>query len=213
MSKASDQAYQIVRAKILDGSIQPGSQITEDDIASLCGSSRTPVREAMQRLLTDMFLERSESNRWSVSKWSNESIEDLIELRAMLESYVAGHAARAMTPEILLRLKATSSAFRQAIAPPIPDVDAFLRANSEFHSLVLEAAGSDLLVTMMRRLMLVPIVYRTAQRYSRQRMKQSLADHDSLIAAFQSRDPSLASAIMTVHIRRARTTFFGQPME
>ena len=213
MSKASDQAYQIVRAKILDGTIQPGSQITEDDIAALCGISRTPVREAMQRLLSDMFLERSESNRWSVTKWSNDSIEDLFELRAMLESYVAGHAARSMSNDILAKLKATSLAFRAAIAPQVPDVDAFLRANSEFHGLILEAAGSDLLVTMMRRLMLVPIVYRTAQRYSRQRLKQSLSDHDSLIAAFQARDSSLASAIMTVHIRRARTTFFGQTSE
>ncbi len=96
---------------------------------------------------------------------------------------MARHAAGAMTSEMLHKLKATSAASRAAIATPVPDIDCFLQENSDFHGLILEAAGSDLLVTMMRRLMFVPIVYRTAQRYTRQRMKQSLADHDSLIAA------------------------------
>jgi DNA-binding GntR family transcriptional regulator len=213
MSKISDRAYQIVRGKILDGTIRPGSQITEDDIAVLCGVSRTPVREAMQRLLADMFLERSDSQRWSVSKWSNESIEDLFAVRAMLESHVADRAARAMTDEMLTRLKATSSAIREAIALPVPDVDGFLRENAEFHRLILDAAGSELLVTMMRRLMLVPIVHQTAQRYSRRRLEQSLADHDDLISAFEAHDASLASAIMTLHIRRARLAYFGPPIQ
>ncbi len=56
MSKASDHAYRIVRAGILDGSLAPGSQLTEEDIAALCGVSRTPVRVAMQRLEAEMFL-------------------------------------------------------------------------------------------------------------------------------------------------------------
>lgn len=209
MSKASDHAYRTIRTKILDGSLAPGIQLTEEDVADLCGVSRTPVRTAIQRLQTEMFLDKTDSQRTFVSKWSDDSIEDLFVLRTMLESHVADRAARAMTDDILDRLRVCCEEGRRGIDQPEPDVECFLRQNAEFHRLILEAAGSELLATMMSRLMLVPIVYQTAQRYDRQRLVQSQDDHDELITAFEARDPAWASAIMAAHLRRARHTYFA----
>ena len=87
MSKATDRACDPRRYA------GPGSQLTETDIAELCGVSRTPVREAMGRLDAEMFIERTDRQRSFVSNRSDDDIEDLFTLRTMLESYAAGRAA------------------------------------------------------------------------------------------------------------------------
>jgi DNA-binding GntR family transcriptional regulator len=208
MSKASDRAYEIVRASVLDGSLPAGSQLTEEDVATLCGVSRTPVREAMQRLEADMFLERNDSNRTFVSNWSNDSIDDLFELRTMLEAHTAQRAAGRMTEDVLAELRDCSAAIGVAVELPEPDIDCFLRENFRFHRLILQAAGSELLVTMVGRLVLVPVVQQTAHRYTREQLQRSQSDHLLLIAAFEARDATWAGAIMVSHLRRARHAYF-----
>ncbi|MDP4927437.1 MAG: GntR family transcriptional regulator, partial [Sphingorhabdus sp.] len=58
MSRASDRAYNHIRSMILSGELQPGSQIREEALAELCGVSRTPVRDSLRRLETEMFVRR-----------------------------------------------------------------------------------------------------------------------------------------------------------
>ena len=203
MSKATDRAYDRVRTAILDGTLAPGAQLTETDIAELCGVSRTPVREAMGRLEAEMFIERTDSQRSFVSNWSDDDIEDLFTLRTMLESYAAGRAVRNVTAATLTDLQATSIAIARAIRSDPPDIDAFLRENAIFHRLIIEAAASPRLGTMMARLVLVPVVHQTAHQYSQAQLERSLADHDEIIAAFEARDAHWAQAVMTSHIRRA----------
>ena len=203
MSKATDRAYDHIRAAILDGTLTPGSQLTETDVAELCGVSRTPVREAMGRLEAEMFIERTDSQRSFVSDWSDDDIEDLFTLRTMLESYAAARAVRNVTAAMLVELQATSTAIARAIHMVPPDIDMFLHENAIFHRLIIEAAASHRLGIMMARLVLVPVVHQTAHRYSQAQLERSLADHDEIIAAFAARDPQWAQAIMTSHIRRA----------
>lgn len=203
MSKATDRAYAQIRAAILDGTLPPGGQLTESDVAELCGVSRTPVREAMSRLEAEMFIERTDSQRSFVSNWSDDDIEDLFTLRTMLESYAASRAVRNVTGETLAQLQKTSAAIAQAIHRVPPDIDTFLQENAIFHRLIIEAAASPRLGAMMARLVLVPIVHQTAQQYTQAQLERSLADHDEIIAAFEARDPQWAQAVMTSHIRRA----------
>jgi DNA-binding GntR family transcriptional regulator len=203
MSRASDQAYDFIRKAILGGQLAPGVQLKEEELAQMCGVSRTPVREAMRRLDTEMFIQRTDSQRSFVSKWSLDDINELFTLRHMLESHAAGRAAELVTKEVLLKLHANNEAISSAIDRPIPDIDAFLRNNAEFHGLIIEAAASDRLATMIKRLVLQPIVHRTALRYGREQLERSLAEHVEIVAALDRRDKDWASSVMTSHIRRA----------
>ena len=210
MSKASELAYQYVRGKILDGSLAPGTQLTETDIAALCGVSRTPVREAMQRLTTEMLLFKTDNQRTFVSSWSTEAVEDLFKLRTMLEAYAAERATRMMTPETLDALKQCSFTIGEGLRQRTPDVECFRRGNAEFHRLVREAVGSELPLSTLSRLILVPVFHQTVERYSREQLARSQSDHDELIAAFEAQDTAWASAIMACHVRRARQAYFSQ---
>ncbi len=203
MSKASERAYEQIRDLILSGALKPGSQLKEEELAASCGVSRTPVRDAMSRLENELFIYRTESQRSFVNEWSPTDVEEVFTLRTMLESHAAGRAAQRATAEIVVRLQENSAAMALAVHRPVPDVDAFLRLNREYHATILEAAASDRLALMLNRLVLQPIVHRTALRYDRGQLERSLAEHEEIVAAIAKRDPDWASAVMTSHIRRA----------
>ena len=105
MSRASDHAYNHIRSMILSGEVQPGSQIREEALAELCGVSRTPVRDSLRRLETEMFVRRNESQRSFVTNWSLDDLKDAFELRAMLEAHAARRAALRITRDQLARMR------------------------------------------------------------------------------------------------------------
>lgn len=203
MSRASDRAYDAIRNLILTGTLAPGTQVKEEELADLCGVSRTPVRDAMHRLEAEMFIQRSDSQRSFVSNWSNEDVDELFTLRTMLEGHAAARAAERVTPEILDALHRNIATIGDAIHRPEPDVDAFLTMNAVFHGLIVQAAASHQLATMLNRLVLQPIVHRTALRYDADQLARSLSEHVEIVAALEQRDGDWARAVMTSHIRRA----------
>lgn len=203
MSRATDRAYQILKRKILSGELQPGVQLKEEEVAEMCGVSRTPVRDVMNRLEAEMFIQRSDSQRSFVSKWSADDVDELFTLRQMLESHAVGRAAERVDDDILRKLDDNVQAMQAAIRLPTPDVDAFLRINGEFHGLIIEAAASERLAALINRLVLQPIVHRTALRYGPEQLERSLSEHVEIVAALRHRDRDWASAVMMSHIRRA----------
>ncbi len=207
MSRASDRAYDEIKSRILIGTLAPGTQVKEEELAVICGVSRTPVRDAMHRLEAEMFIQRSDSQRSFVSDWSIEDIEELFTLRTMLESHAAAQAAERVTPAMLIELHRNTAATDVAIDRPLPDVDGFLVKNAQFHALIIQAAASDRLAHMINRLVLQPIVHRTALRYDADQLRRSLSEHVEIVAALEARDADWARAVMTSHIRRASHVF------
>ena len=207
MSRASDVAYGKIRAVLLSGAVRPGEQLTEDRLSQIAGVSRTPVREAVQRLESEMLLVRSDSKRIFVADWSRDDIDEMFTLRQMLESHAAERAARRLSPEEIDRLEAVNSELHEAVGQDPPDVARFLDANRKFHEIITEAAHSPRLGQVLAQLVEQPVVLRTARSYSVNDLRQSARDHDELIAAFRASDPEWARAVMGSHLRRAFHTF------
>lgn len=203
MTKASDRAYDTIRAMILSGELSAGDPLGEEALAVRCGVSRTPIREALGRLEADLLIRRTDSQRSFVSDWSLDDVGDAFELRAMLEGYAARCAATKMTDEVLGQLRSCNAAISAAIAKSKPDVSTFLDRNREFHALVLETAGSRRLINLLTSLIEQPVVWRTAHHYSHEAFQRSHSEHDDLLSAFERRDGAWAESIMAGHIRRA----------
>lgn len=203
MSRASDMAYKSIREAILSGKLPAGAPLGEEALAAMCGVSRTPVRDALRRLETEMLIRRTDSQRSFVADWSLDEVADSFELRAMLEGLTAKRAAERMQPEILHKLGRLNAAIAQAIEAKSPDVGAFLDANREFHALIIEAARSPRLALLLATLVEQPIVWRTAHQYSRGELRRSCREHEELLAAFARQDGRWAQDIMGAHIRRA----------
>ena len=203
MSRASDRAYQEIRARIVSGALSPGAQLREEELASLCGVSRTPVRDALRRLEAEMFIWRSDSQRSFVAEWSIDDVDEIFLLRGMLEGHAASRAALRINQAQLGELRDHNDAIEVALAGGRRSVEAFLSHNREFHRVLLEAAGSERLSSLLARLVEQPIVLRTALHYDRAQLQRSWAEHAELLAALEKRDPVWARSIMTGHIRRA----------
>lgn len=192
---------------ILAGELPPGSQLSEEALALRCKVSRTPVRDALRRLEADLLIRRSESQRSFVADWSDDDIEDAFELRAMLEAQAARRAATRITPPQLEALRQHNRGIAAAIEAEKPDISTFLEHNRAFHDIIVAAAGSPRLTSLLNRLIEQPVVWRTAQNYDRENLHRSHREHEELVAAFARRDAGWAASIMTGHIRRAYYTY------
>ena len=93
MAKAVDSAYRAIREGILAGTFAQGSHITARQLAEATGLSRTPVREAMRRLDAEGMISLIPNRGAFVASWSDSEIEQLYELRVLLERFAAQNAA------------------------------------------------------------------------------------------------------------------------
>lgn len=205
MTKASEQAYLAIRTAIVAGQFEPGAPLREEELAALCGVSRTPVREALRRLESEYLIRRTEGARSFVADWSADDVAEMFALRAILEGHAAARAATRIDAGALADLTALNEEVRQSIAGN--DTDRFLAANRAFHTIVLAAAQSPRLATMLTALVEQPVVRRTALRYGADEFRRSYGEHATLLEAFQARDPQWAESTMTGHIRRAFHAF------
>lgn len=203
MSKASEQAYLELRGRILSGDLAPGTQLKEEELAAICGVSRTPVRDAIRRLETELFVRRTDSQRSFVAEWTMEDIEEVFTLRGMLEGYAVRRAAIRANKAQIARLRTINETLRDVLDAPDLDVQAYLAANAQFHSLILEIAASDRLAALLGRLVMQPVVQQTAMAYDLEQLARSLLEHSEITAALAQGDPDWAEALMIAHIRRA----------
>lgn len=203
MSRASDRAYAGIRSMILSGELPAGSQLGEEALAERCGVSRTPVRDALRRLESELLVKRNEAQRSFVADWSLGDVADAFELRAMLEGHAARRAAERMDDNALQALRNANQAILRAIQADPPDIPGFLDGNRTFHEIILKTAQSRRLSSMLATLIEQPVVWRTAHQYGRDALRRSHGEHEELLSAFARRDGAWAEAVMTAHIRRA----------
>ncbi len=207
MSNASQRAYAEIRSLILSGDAPPGSPLTEEALADICGVSRTPVREALRRLEAELYVVRSDSQRLLVADWSRDDLGEMFTLRAMLEAHAAARAALRIDAGTLVDLRACNARITAAVGQAEPDVATFLVENRRFHEIITSAAASPRLAAMLAALVEQPVVRRTAARYGQAELARSAHEHGELIQACAARDADWARAVMTGHIRRAFHAF------
>jgi DNA-binding GntR family transcriptional regulator len=207
VTNAADRAYNAIRAGILDGTFRPNARLKETELVTFCGVSRTPVREALRRLAAEDFVVIHRNQGAQVKSWSDDDLDDLFSLRALLEGYAAARAATRITPQCLARIAAAIQEMDAVLAgggAQQRKITEFLRLNRVVHEQVWEAAGSERLITMLSRLVEQALMAHTAARFSLDRVAQSHHHHQELLGALAARDPAWAEAIMQNHIRAAR---------
>jgi DNA-binding GntR family transcriptional regulator len=203
MSKASEHAYSHIKSMILSGALAPGAPLREEQLAEACGVSRTPVREAMRRLEAELFVRKTDRQRSFVVDASPDDIADAFDLRAMLESHAARRAATRISPADLVHLRDHNAAIQRSVEQDRPDIPAFLDHNRQFHAIIIRAAASERLASMLAQIVEQPVVLRTALHYDRENLRRATREHDELLAAFARQDGDWAAAVMTAHIHRA----------
>ena len=141
---APDRVYRALRTRIMHGEVEPGQAMTLRGLGAEFGVSMTPAREAVRRLVSEGALFLSASGRVSTPELSNERIEELAAIRALLEPELAARALPRGHMALIERMEAINSSIAQAVARR--DAVAYIRRNLEFHrTLYLRAQAPAML--------------------------------------------------------------------
>jgi DNA-binding GntR family transcriptional regulator len=206
MAKAVNSAYRAIREGILVGSFAQGSHITARQLAEATGLSRTPVREAMRQLDAEGLISLIPNRGAFVASWTENEIEQIYELRVLLESFAAQVAAERINDEQRAELQALSDEMSRLVEQRPVDVEAIAEVNGRFHKGVLEACGNPRLRDLLGAITEVPLQLSTFRRYSIDELRRSAAQHAELVSALAVGDADWARSVMTAHIRSARHT-------
>jgi DNA-binding GntR family transcriptional regulator len=204
MAKAAETAYEVIRQGVLSGEFARGQRLREEELAARVGVSRTPVREALRRLNAEGLVDFTPNRGAKVTAWSERELEDLYEARALLEGFGARLAAGRITADEIAELHATAEEMAEVAGPDA--ADRLTELNGRFHRAIVRASRNTQLDTLVRGVMDVPLIYRTFQRYSPERLRASQSHHRELVEAFRAGDGEWAEAVMRAHILAARTT-------
>jgi DNA-binding GntR family transcriptional regulator len=190
------------------GRYPPGTQLKEEHLAEVMGVSRTPVRAALQRLVSDQLL-RSEANRGVfVAEWTARDIQDVFELRLLLEPHAAGLAAVRATERQIEGLQTHTDRMEAYTRPSFQDsLPEIQRENHAFHNLILEASASPRLKNLATALTDMPMIIGSFYFYSEADMQHSIQHHRELITAIEERDRAFAQEVMSVHLRVTHDIF------
>jgi len=205
MATAFEQAYLKIRDMITRGDLQAEDLLVPEDLATLCGVSRTPVREALFRLEAEMFVSRLDNKRMIVRAWSSDEIDVFVELRMRIGGFVASRAATRITEVHLAELHTLNDQLEAAIgagATGASDGEGELSISARFYEILIAAAESDRLSTLSLQLVNPAPLLRLLERHTDQRQADILQTHRELVRAFEARDPRWAEAAMVVLVRK-----------
>lgn len=192
---AHDRIYRTLRSQIMHGELSPGAALTLRGIGKQFDVSMTPARESVRRLVAEGALTLSSSGRVSTPELSNERIEELAALRALLEPELASRALPRAHMALIERLEAINATMAQIVVKQ--DAVGYIRTNLEFHRTLYLRAQAPAMLAMAETvwLQLGPTMRKL---YGRLRRTEVPHNHRLIVAALKAGDePGLRLAVRT----------------
>ena len=211
MPNAVDRAYESVLGDILSGIHPAGGWLREEELAASVGTSRTPVREALRRLHAEGIVEVLPNRGAIVADLTDNDLDDVFELRLILEGYGARRASTRASVDQMTALGTLCDEMERRLGRSgRKRFDEISTLNLEFHRTLHQAGGNARFLALLPSLMIMPLVRHTFTRYSAAQLARSFAHHRELIVAIGARDPAWAEAIMRAHVSAARSSLRRQ---
>ncbi|KAF0677384.1 GntR family transcriptional regulator [Profundibacterium mesophilum] len=196
-----NDAYSLILAAIDHGTYRPGDRLVESELAERFGVSRTPIREALQRLETQSLLAR-DGRSLIVASLDHNQLAELYVVRTELEGLAARLAARHATAEEVRVLSAMAREDRALIDDP----NALSRANRRFHKQIHLASHNRYLVQQLDLVHRSMALLATTSLAVDGRGADALDEHDQIVAAIASGDGDGAFEALKMHISKAFET-------
>lgn len=203
MSEQKNQkdAYQSVLDAIDTGIYKPGDRLVESDLAERFGMSRTPIREALQRLETQALLAR-DGRSLIVASLDHNQLAELYVVRSELEGLAAKLAAKHATPEEVRVLRDMVREDQRVVDNPA----ALSRANRRFHKQIHLASHNRYLVLQLELVHRTMALLTTTSLAAQGRGKAALAEHTDIVSAIETGDGDAAHKALKIHISNAFET-------
>lgn len=202
-----DRAYEAIRDAIVRGDIRPGASVRDADLAERLGLSRAPVRDALARLADEGLVETKPQSYTRVTQLVLRDVRDAAAVVRAMHELAARTAVPVLTNEHIEAMRAANRRF--AAATRAGDLDAAMRADDEFHDVLVGECGNRAVAATIERY--TPLIRRLERRqFSRGTARRSIERHNQLIDACAAGDAERATLI-TARIWQALETLAEDP--
>lgn len=204
---AKERAFSQLQEWIIDGTLQPLEKLNDAELATALGVSRTPVREALQLLNAQGFVEMHPGVATQVTAVNNEDVEKILPVLAALQALASEEVARKEpTPTFIAQLREKNAEFAHAIEQQ--NFYLALKLDDELHTLIIQEADNEYIANPVsnfqahvRRLFFHNSIILTAA---------SVAEHERLISAIENHDAATAHDITKQNWVRASEEYVAR---
>jgi DNA-binding GntR family transcriptional regulator len=194
----SEELLHRLESEILSGAIPPGTRLDEQTLAKRFAVSRTPVREVLWHLASSGLVQMRPHHGAVVRQFTITELVEMFQVMAEMEGLCARLAARRVTPQDRILLRASHEACEAAVNAR--DEAAFFAENNVFHEIISNASRNKFLITQQRDLRRLLDPYRRYLTRQPERMEKSIAEHGAVLDAIERGDPSAAGDTMRFHV-------------
>ncbi|HVJ84276.1 MAG TPA: GntR family transcriptional regulator [Caulifigura sp.] len=204
-ARLKDKAYESLKRQILAGNLRPGHFLSERRVATELGMSKTPVREALERLMGEQFVAVSPQQGYVVRGCSIREVAEHFEFRLVLEPFFLRQSASMLTREQADILSAQIESQEAALASW--DMERAIELDAEFHLMFARFAGNREMSNVMSRL--CERMFRLVARVFEldcARFANNVSEHREIANAVLAQDGELAASLLTAHLEHCRKT-------
>lgn len=204
MRPIRDEVYSRIRQAIIRGVYQPGDRLQEETLAEQLGTSRTPVREALRKLEIERLVVYYPHRGTVVSEVVTDEIEELYQVRILLETMIAKRAAQNATDEDIEHLRDLLEQSKK-----MTDSDELLDCIEQFNNYIFEMASCDYLVDLNKR---AHDILRRAMTYNaldEERRSGTYTEHCRIVDALSKHDLEAAQQATAEHILASASRIKG----
>ena len=193
------QARKQIEEFILDGVLRTEDKITERDMAVRLGMSRAPVREAIRELINAGLLEQISARQIVGRQLLFTEIEEIFDIRAMLEGKAAALAAGNRQSGQLKQLQRLFE--RMILVADSQDYPTYFDLNIQFHKLIHQIANAPRLLSLIDQIMRESLLLRSRSLVNEDHIQNSINEHNQILMSLESGDSELAELLMIRHVQ------------
>lgn len=199
---AADYAYAILENLVISGALKPGHRLTELSLAERLKVSRTPLRQALQKLVSKGWIRRSPNGAIHVMDVSEQEIEALYAVRSALEEMMLCQAAERVDAAALNGLRALLS--DQELAAKAGNAELVSKYGEEFHRMLWRLSGNQVGIQFLEEVLQRTTRYRRLSFSEPYRFRKGLQQHIQLVAALAKDDLDGARRLIRKHVDESR---------
>ncbi len=197
-----EHVYVSIKGAIIGGEFEPGRRLIEEKLAEDMKTSRTPVREAIQKLEKEGLIYRLPRGGFAVKGVTEEEVEEVFGLRGILEGY-AGFLATARMDEAELRSLEEIIALEETCLQDM-NVEEFIRLDGEFHDVLYKAAKNNRLYNLLHDLRDYMYRYRVIILRYQRKPQLAVQDHREMVASIRNKNAKQVEKLVRKHMTRGK---------
>lgn len=197
------QVYELLKEAICNGEFEGGQWLQEKELAEQYSVSRSPVREALRQLSADGLVIEVPNKGVFVREFTPKDIEEIFDLRVLMENYAIDKIDEHLTDSICTQLKDCMKIVEEAYEKG--ELSSYISTDAMLHDLIIKLSGNDFLAIAYERVHIMIQQFRSFSLMDNpQRFQESIEEHRDIVKYILDNQPEKAKEINSYHLRLAK---------